>query len=125
MKFDIVRAWKDEVYRQSLNKKQRNKLPVNPAGELTEAEMERVVGGDGGGGGAGGIQPAAPITYHHTSYRRHTSVATASSASSASHMHSHSVLCDINVFSLSIPALALPHLLDILSGEKQVCANVD
>ncbi len=32
MKFDVVRAWKDENYRQSLSEEQRRLLPANPAG---------------------------------------------------------------------------------------------
>ncbi len=125
MKFDIVRAWKDEVYRQSLSKKQRNRLPANPVGELTEAEMERVVGGDGGGGG--GMQPAAPtVIHHHTSFHRSTTVATGTAANSVSHTHSYSVLCDINVFSLErIKVINIDDLFNIANVSKQVCINGD
>jgi mersacidin/lichenicidin family type 2 lantibiotic len=42
MKFDLVRVWKDEAYRQSLSNEQ---LPANPAGELAEAELDTVHGG--------------------------------------------------------------------------------
>lgn len=44
---DIVRAWKDEKYRQSLSQEQLSKLPEHPAGmiELTELELDRVAGG--------------------------------------------------------------------------------
>jgi mersacidin/lichenicidin family type 2 lantibiotic len=56
MKLDIVRAWKDESYRQQLNNEQ---LPENPAGilELTDSELEGVSGsgGYGGFGGRGGF----------------------------------------------------------------------
>jgi mersacidin/lichenicidin family type 2 lantibiotic len=47
MKLDVVRAWKDETYRQSLNDEQLNTLPVNPAGalELTDTDLESVCGG--------------------------------------------------------------------------------
>ncbi len=50
MKFDIVRAWKDETYRQSLSEEQLSALPANPAGqlELTEADLPSVSGGVGG-----------------------------------------------------------------------------
>ena len=46
-KIDIIRAWKDETYRNSLSAEQRAALPANPAGaiELTEAELDAVVGG--------------------------------------------------------------------------------
>ena len=121
MKFDIVRAWKNETYRQSLNKKQRDRLPANPAGELTEAEMERVIGGDGSGGG---MQPATPVVTHHARYHhRSATVATAAAASSRSCVHSYSILCDVNVFSLDVDVLAITHLLDIGASEKQVCIN--
>ena len=49
MRFDIVRAWKDEAYRQSLSDEQSNTLPANPAGELTGAELSSINGGWGFG----------------------------------------------------------------------------
>ena len=47
MKLDIVRAWKDESYRQSLSDEQASLLPANPAGELelNESDLEAVYGG--------------------------------------------------------------------------------
>jgi mersacidin/lichenicidin family type 2 lantibiotic len=44
---DVVRAWKDEQYRMSLNETERASLPQNPAGmvELTDADLEGVAGG--------------------------------------------------------------------------------
>ena len=44
---DIIRAWKDEEYRNSLSEEQRNQLPENPAGmsELSDEEMETFMGG--------------------------------------------------------------------------------
>jgi mersacidin/lichenicidin family type 2 lantibiotic len=44
---DIVRAWKDAEYRQSLSEAERAQLPDHPAGliELTDAELEDVAGG--------------------------------------------------------------------------------
>jgi mersacidin/lichenicidin family type 2 lantibiotic len=49
MKFDIVRVWKDESYRQSLSNEQLSQFPENPAGaiELTDTELESVFGGGG------------------------------------------------------------------------------
>jgi mersacidin/lichenicidin family type 2 lantibiotic len=43
----IVRAWKDEGYREGLSAEQRAVLPANPAGalDLSEAEMAAVNGG--------------------------------------------------------------------------------
>jgi len=43
----IVRAWKDEAYRQSLSTEELAMLPANPAGEieLTDTELEAVSGG--------------------------------------------------------------------------------
>lgn len=52
---DIIRAWKDEEYRNSLSEEQRSQLPENPVGmlELTSAEMQAVLGGGlNNGGGA-------------------------------------------------------------------------
>jgi mersacidin/lichenicidin family type 2 lantibiotic len=44
---NVVRAWKDEEYRNGLTEAERARLPENPAGllEQTEAELERAVGG--------------------------------------------------------------------------------
>ncbi|MBR8834759.1 MAG: mersacidin/lichenicidin family type 2 lantibiotic [Stigonema ocellatum SAG 48.90 = DSM 106950] len=44
---DIIRAWKDENYRNSLSDEQHSLLPKNPAGmiELSDEEMESIVGG--------------------------------------------------------------------------------
>jgi mersacidin/lichenicidin family type 2 lantibiotic len=56
---DIIRAWKDEDYRNSLSEEQRAQLPENPAGmvELSDEAMQTVAGGllsifgcNGGGG---------------------------------------------------------------------------
>jgi mersacidin/lichenicidin family type 2 lantibiotic len=44
---NIIRAWKDEAYRQSLSEAERARLPENPAGliDLASADLERVTGG--------------------------------------------------------------------------------
>jgi mersacidin/lichenicidin family type 2 lantibiotic len=43
---DIIRAWKDDAFRNSLSEADRAKLPANPAGtvELTEAEAATIEG---------------------------------------------------------------------------------
>ena len=48
MKFDIVRAWKDDAYRQNLSAEQLTQLPANPAGELelSDADLAFIYGGD-------------------------------------------------------------------------------
>jgi mersacidin/lichenicidin family type 2 lantibiotic len=45
-RLDIIRAWKDQAYRQSLSEAERAALPANPAGavELTEEEACAVEG---------------------------------------------------------------------------------
>jgi len=45
-RIDIIRAWKDEAYRQSLSEAERAQLPANPAGavDLTEAEAATIEG---------------------------------------------------------------------------------
>lgn len=50
MKLDIVRAWKDEAYRQSLSEEQSRMLPANPAGalELDDTDLMSVYGGHKG-----------------------------------------------------------------------------
>lgn len=44
---DVVRAWKDEEYRNSLSEEQKAQLPENPAGlvDLTDEATNGVVGG--------------------------------------------------------------------------------
>jgi mersacidin/lichenicidin family type 2 lantibiotic len=44
---DVVRAWKDEEYRESLGEAQRAAIPENPAGLVTldSDEMRGVLGG--------------------------------------------------------------------------------
>ena len=46
-KIDIVRAWKDEIYRNSLSKAELAQLPENPASmiELTDADLDQATGG--------------------------------------------------------------------------------
>ncbi len=52
---NIIRAWKDEDFRNSLSEKERTLLPEHPVGlaELTDAEL---------GGVAGGLPPVDPCT---------------------------------------------------------------
>ncbi len=44
---NIIRAWKDPVYRNSLSERERAALPPNPAGaiEISDADLGKVVGG--------------------------------------------------------------------------------
>ena len=46
-KVDIIRAWKDEEYRNSLSPAQRARVPEHPAGmiELADDELQAAVGG--------------------------------------------------------------------------------
>jgi mersacidin/lichenicidin family type 2 lantibiotic len=48
---DIIRAWKDAEYRQSLTSDELKQLPANPVGEveLSESDLAQVVGGSTGG----------------------------------------------------------------------------
>jgi mersacidin/lichenicidin family type 2 lantibiotic len=43
---DIIRAWKDRAYRQSLSSEQQALLPEHPAGEieLSEGDLDQVQG---------------------------------------------------------------------------------
>ncbi|WP_414577933.1 mersacidin/lichenicidin family type 2 lantibiotic [Anabaena sp. CCY 9402-a] len=45
--FDIIRAWKDEDYRNTLSGEQRSQLPENPAGmiELPSEVTQTLAGG--------------------------------------------------------------------------------
>jgi mersacidin/lichenicidin family type 2 lantibiotic len=57
----IIRAWKDESYRNSLSEAERSQLPENPAGliELTENDMMSVAGGSRTSSGASRV-PRCP-----------------------------------------------------------------
>lgn len=48
-KLDIIRAWKDELFRKSLSSDQQVLVPEHPAGEivLSDEEMVNVNGGGG------------------------------------------------------------------------------
>ena len=63
MKLDIIRAWKDETYRQSLSSEQLRALPVNPVGELelTEADLLLVSGRGGAPSSIGGGVPGGGV----------------------------------------------------------------
>lgn len=117
MKFDIVRAWKDDSYRQSLNEEQLSMLPANPVGELTDAELATIFGTGGGGGpigpgpvaggpvAGGAVAPAIPavpvVPVAHHDFVRNESIA---------------VLCELNIFSISIVSN-----IAILGAVNQIC----
>jgi mersacidin/lichenicidin family type 2 lantibiotic len=44
---NIIRAWKDEEYRNGLSKEELSQLPENPAEliELTDEDLEKISGG--------------------------------------------------------------------------------
>lgn len=44
---DVIRAWKDPLYRNQLGREELKDLPTNPAGlvELSDQDLVRVVGG--------------------------------------------------------------------------------
>ncbi|MGD1808840.1 mersacidin/lichenicidin family type 2 lantibiotic [Dapis sp. BLCC M126] len=46
-KIDIIRAWKDEEYRNSLSEAEKAQLPENPAGviEFDDDDMSSMAGG--------------------------------------------------------------------------------
>lgn len=46
---DIIRAWEDREYRESLSDEERALLPEDPVGqiEMTEDELTKIVGGIG------------------------------------------------------------------------------
>ena len=64
---EIIRAWKDEDYFESLSQDQRLLLPENPAGvvELSDEEMEVVAGGRcGRHNNRGSKSPTINITFN-------------------------------------------------------------
>lgn len=78
MKFDLVRAWKDESYRQSLSDEERGMAPASPVGEveLADDSLQSIYGtgfGPGflGASGASGASEAASIheNFHSLAFR--------------------------------------------------------
>lgn len=100
MKFDIVRAWKDDNYRQALDNGDLSTLPASPVGavELTNTELERVFGGGGGGG--------VPVTTSGGGYGHGGGVACPTTGcvggSLVDHNASFALICEINIYSISI-----------------------
>ena len=95
MLFDVIKAWKDDFYCQSLSTEQRALLPANPAGEmeLSEDDMAFV---------AGGCQSGAPC--YSTTDQHSSSIA---------------LICEVNVFTLNVNILAVP--VDALGGANHNC----
>ncbi len=64
-KVDIIRAWEDRAYRESLSDEERATLPENPVGQidLTEAELTEVMGAQASGrfGFCGSNGPACDV----------------------------------------------------------------
>ena len=106
MKFDIVRAWKDEAYRQTLTEEQLNSLPANPAGELKDTDLATVCGGGGEEGDFG-------VAASSSSFASHQVVRT----------HSFSVLCDISIFSADIHIIGVDRLINIAQCETRPCVE--
>ncbi|HLI68543.1 MAG TPA: mersacidin/lichenicidin family type 2 lantibiotic [Ktedonobacteraceae bacterium] len=102
MKFDAVRAWKDDTYRQSLSNEQLSKLPANPAGELelSETDLASVSGGYG------------------RVYNRSESLTI-----TREDFHSYALICDVNIFSVQTNVLS--DLLSATSPIAQVCVSHD
>lgn len=97
MKFDIVRAWKDETYRQTLSEEELEMLPANPAGdlELEDTELASAFGGWGPPPPPGSVQ---------------------------AHASSTALVCEVNVFTINVNALvAIP--VELLSGPNYNCVG--
>jgi mersacidin/lichenicidin family type 2 lantibiotic len=104
MKFDIVRAWKDESYRQTLSEEQLSMLPANPAGEMSEAEMAMVCGGDGVNDFGLGVGAASSSSSENFRGEHRT--------------HSFALICDLSLFSVNL--IQIP-IIPIASATHQVC----
>jgi mersacidin/lichenicidin family type 2 lantibiotic len=113
MKFDIVRAGKDDSYRQSLGTEQLNTFSTNPVGELSDIDLESIYGGQGAVGFGASSDFAA-----------------------SQRVHSFAVFCDRNTFSINarktstgeiegdIDLLAI-NAIEIGNCVTQVCTNND
>ncbi len=104
MKFDIVRAWKDEAYRRTLSAQQLDTLPANPAGELNDTDLAAVYGGG---------------------YPGHGYASGSAAASRKKHINTFSGFCEFSFASMSIPILSFPHLLSSVKRMPQVCGRTN
>lgn len=93
MKCDIVRAWKDKAYRQSLSEEQLSTLPANPVGELSDADLAHVSGdGDGSPNSFGEFSNFAGFNSFVNFHKESVAV----------------IVCELNIFSASvIPVLSI------------------
>lgn len=108
MKFNIVRAWKDEAYRQTLSEEQLSALPANPAGELelTSADLETVYGGGGPAGIAGFPNlPGVPRSDY---------------ALAGQYLHSFALFCNDAEFSITVVKSV-----NVASPITVICINSD
>lgn len=124
MKLDIVRAWEDESYRQYSEI------------ELSDAQLQSIYGGGGYGGGGpvpgspglGGGPVGGPVPFgggpvpFGGGVGFGVGVAHSGSFASSEDVHSFSVLCDINVFSLNVSVL---NIISIATSATQICLNRD
>jgi mersacidin/lichenicidin family type 2 lantibiotic len=94
MRFDIVRAWKDESYRQGLDIEQRECLPASPVGELSDAELAAACGTWGFGPGVG-----------FDGYGFLNDCATFGPGCADIHFTSRALVCEVNVFTINADAL--------------------
>lgn len=110
MTIDIIRVWKDDIYRQDLGEQQRSQLPANPAGELelSSAELGLIYGGCGACRCPGGTFSPAP-----------TALSQAEAVNiSRKNFHSFAFFCQESVFSFNGQT---GH--GFLSAVNNVCVN--
>jgi len=112
MNYDIVRAWKDDAYRASLDADTATSLPDHPVGDLSEAELSRVLGGNnphGTSSAAAAASNGARRDGFANFWRTHT----------------FSGFCDLTLRSLTLPAIDITQLLHIANcPPQQICAAV-
>jgi mersacidin/lichenicidin family type 2 lantibiotic len=112
MNIDIVRAWKDALYLQSLSQEQQGTLPANPAGELelSGAELGFVSGGCG----------SDPFS-HVACPPAHIALSRAQAVTTSQHtFHSFAFFCQDNLFSFNAQTGQ-----GFLSPVNNVCVNGD
>ncbi|HLI70043.1 MAG TPA: mersacidin/lichenicidin family type 2 lantibiotic [Ktedonobacteraceae bacterium] len=107
MKFDIVRTWKDESYRQNLSAEELSSLPANPAGELANADLETIYGGGGAPFGLGFGGPGGPAASSSGAF-----------ASDLERYHSIAVFCQEQAFSWNVNSG-----LNFLAATNNICVN--
>ena len=87
---NVIRAWKNEAYRQSLSTEEQVLLPANPAGEveLSELELEAISGAQGFFGSSGPSETTEQVVTYAPQFTTGTTTSAAITGSECDNLGS-------------------------------------